>query len=570
MAGWFQTFLLLSAVGSLLTGILLITKKWARKYFPPLWQYVLWIGVLLVMVVPISIKIPVVVQPVLEKNIENTLLSTPIEMTTTNVPISHNTTETHMEETFSVTQEVTSSPFLWWDLLALIWILGIFGTLGYRLVGYKRFVKYIRRIGEPIALNVELPKRLHVYKTKEAVSPMVTGILHPILILPEDALKESRLSYVLRHELIHYRRGDLIWRWLAVLAMSIHWFNPVVYVATAQMQEACEISCDWCVVQHMEQAKRDDYMRVILELLAMTISKKQILTTQMTSEKKQLQRRFSMIRNQKAFGKKKIFFSVCVGTMLLSGAWLTGCALQETYVQREAETKIATDIEGLAEEGTLLFVGTDNNGRADTIFTYRMSESKGKAYIVAIPRDTKTADGQKISSLLVQENGDAKLIQAVSEITTQPVADYVRMDLTAIETVIDTLDGITFDVPQNMDYEDSVQDLSIHLKAGEQVLSGNDALGLLRYRQGYPQQDLSRIEVQQAFLQEMFQQKCNPAYLKEIPEILETTKGHVVTNLTITDIAEYGKKLYECKQKGIDTLKLYTLQEIPVSDNRIV
>ena len=277
-----------------------------------------------------------------------------------------------------------------------------------------------------------------------------------------------------------------------------------------------------------------------------------------------------MIRNQKAFGKKKIFFSVCVGTMLLSGAWLTGCALQEKYVQRESETEIATNIEGLAEEGTLLFVGTDNNGGADTIFTYRMSESKGKAYIVAIPRDTKTADGQKISSLLVQENGDAKLIQAVSEITTQPVADYVRMDLTAIETVIDTLDGITFDVPQNMDYEDSVQDLSIHLKAGEQVLSGNDALGLLRYRQGYPQQDLSRIEVQQAFLQEMFQQKCNPAYLKEIPEILETTKGHVVTNLTITDIAEYGKKLYECKQKGIDTLKLYTLQEIPVSDNRIV
>lgn len=565
---WFQTFLVLSVAGSFLAGILLALKRWTGKQFSPTWQYVLWVGVLLVMVVPVSVKVPALVQPMQEKQTVQTV-PLPAEQTMTEQPVPVDTVEAPAGEILPFTEETALPPVPWWDVLAVLWVLGALGSLGYRLTGYFRFSRYIRRTGKPMEL-AGVPKRLRVCKTSAAVSPMVMGMIRPVLILPETALTESRLPYVLRHELVHYRRGDIFWRWLAVLATSIHWFNPVVYVAAAQMQEACEISCDWCVVRSMEQAKRDDYMRVILELLAEAMAKKQILTTQMASEKKQLQRRFSMIRNQKAFGKKKIFFSVCVGTMLLSGAWLTGCALQETYVQKESETEIVTDIGGLAEEGTLLFVGTDNNGRADTIFTYRMSESEGKAYIVSIPRDTKTADGQKVSSLLVQENGDAKMIQAVSEITTQPVADYIRMDLAAVKTVIDTLDGITFDVPQNMDYEDDVQDLSIHLKAGEQVLSGNDALGLLRYRQGYPQQDLSRIEVQQAFLQEMFQQKCNPAYLKEIPEILETTKGHVVTNLTIIDIAEYGKKLYECKQKGIDTLKLYTLQEIPVSDNRIV
>ena len=143
---------------------------------------------------------------------ENTLSPVPIEMTTMNVSKSPNTTETYMEETFSVTEEVISALFPLWDLLALVWILGIFGTLGYRLMSYKRFVKYICKMGEPIELNVELPKRLRVYKTKNTISPMVTGILHPILILPQDAMIESRLSYVLRHELIHYRRGDLIWR----------------------------------------------------------------------------------------------------------------------------------------------------------------------------------------------------------------------------------------------------------------------------------------------------------------------------------------------------------------------
>lgn len=91
-----------------------------------------------------------------------------------------------------------------------------------------------------------VPKGLQVRKTTAAVSPMVMGIFRPTLILPETALTESRLPYVLRHELVHYRRGDIIWRWLAVLAASIHWFNPMVYVAAAQMREACEISCDWC------------------------------------------------------------------------------------------------------------------------------------------------------------------------------------------------------------------------------------------------------------------------------------------------------------------------------------
>ncbi len=549
MTKWFQIFLLLSAVGSVLTVILLALKKWTRKHFPPLWEYVLWIGVLLVMVVPISVKMPTI-QPMLQKHTAYTI--PPTDTTVTHVEIPFHTIETLLAKDVSVTKEVGASPFPWWDLLALVWISGALCSFGYRLMGYRRFIKQIRNMEVCIDLDAELPKRLRVYQTKEAVSPMVTGILRPILILPEEALSESRLQYVLRHELIHYHRGDLFWRWLAVLAMSIHWFQPMVYVAVAQMQEACEISCDWCVVRYMEQEKRDDYMRVILALLATTMSKKQIFTTQMASGKKQLQRRFTMIRNQKPCKKKKICLSVCVGMILLSGAWLTGCTLQQTYAPEESKTEVATNIEGLAEDGALLFVGTDGIDMADTIFTYHVAD--GKANILAIPRDTKTADGQKISGLLTQEDGDAKLIQAVSEITTQPVADYVRMDLTAVETVIDHLGGVTFTVPQNMDYEDDVQNLSIHLQAGEQILFGNDALGLLRYRQGYPRRDLSRIEVQQAFLKELFQQKCNPAYLKEIPAILEATKGHVVTNLTISDMVAYGKELYTCKQKGIDVL----------------
>lgn len=558
MTEWFQTFLVLSVAGSLLAGILLALKKWTGKQFSPTWQYVLWVGVLLVMVVPVSVKMPAIVQPMLEKQTVQTASPTAAELTITEQPAPVDTSETPVGENLPFAEETALPPIPWWDVLAVVWVLGALGSLGYRLIGYLQFIRQIRRIGEPIELY-GVPKRLRVRKTTAAVSPMVMGILRPILILPETALTESRLPYVLRHELVHYRRGDIVWQWLAVLATSIHWFNPVVYVAAAQMQEACEISCDWCVVRSMEQEKRDDYMRVILELLAETMAKKQILTTQMASEKKQLQRRFTMIRNQKPVGKKKILLSVCVGTALLGAAWLTGCTLRETYVTQEPEAETASEIGGLAEEGSLLFVGVDDRGSADTIFTYEMTED-GKATILSIPRDTFIADGEKISALLAQENGDEKLITAVSEITARPVADYVRMDLTAVEAVVDALGGVTVTVPQDMDYDDPYQDLSIHLQAGEQTLSGKDAVALLRYRKGYPQQDLKRIEVQQAFLLEVFRQKCNPAYLKEIPAVMDAIKDHVVTDLTAADVKDYGEELYRCKQNGMDAMEVYTLQ----------
>lgn len=554
---WFQTFLVLSVAGSFLAGILLALKKWTGKQFSPTWQYVLWVGVLLVMVVPVSVKVPALVQPMQEKQVVQTV-PLPAEQTMTEQPAPVDTVEAPAGEILPFTEETALPPIPWWDVLAFVWILGALGSLGYRLTGYFRFGRYIRRTGKPMEL-AGVPKRLRVCKTSAAVSPMVMGMIRPVLILPETALTESRLPYVLRHELVHYRRGDIVWRWLAVLATSIHWFNPMVYVAAAQMQEACEISCDWCVVRSMEQAKRDDYMRVILELLAEAMAKKQILTTQMASEKKQLQRRFTMIRNQKPVGMKKLLLSVCVGTALLGAAWLTGCTLRETYVTKEPAVETADEIGGLAEEGSLLFVGVDEGGRADTIFTYEMSE-EGKATIYSIPRDTFVTENMKIPYLLVQENGDEKLIEAVSEITGRPVKDYVRMDLTAAEAVIDALGGVTFTVPQDMYYSDPYQDLFIDLKAGEQTLSGKDAVSLLRYRKGYPEGDLKRVEVQQAFLLELFRQKCNSAYLKEIPAVMDAIKGHVTTNLIAEDVVKYGEELYHLKQNGMDAVEMFTLQ----------
>ena len=74
------------------------------------------------------------------------------------------------------------------------------------------------------------------------------------------------MRMVLLHELTHYKRKDLIIKWLAVLVNSVHWFNPLCYIACANLSEACEVSCDMSVTKNMSQDEQKLYMQTILDL----------------------------------------------------------------------------------------------------------------------------------------------------------------------------------------------------------------------------------------------------------------------------------------------------------------
>lgn len=120
MTEWFQTFLVLSVAGSLLAGILLALKKWAGKQFSPTWQYVLWVGVLLVMVVPVSVKVPALVQPMQEKQMVQRIPLTAAELTVTEQSAPMDTVEAPAEEILPFTEETALPSIPWWDVLAVI------------------------------------------------------------------------------------------------------------------------------------------------------------------------------------------------------------------------------------------------------------------------------------------------------------------------------------------------------------------------------------------------------------------------------------------------------------------
>ncbi len=231
--------------------------------------------------------------------------------------------------------------------------------------------------------------------------------------------------------------------------------------------------------------------------------------------------------------KRKFILALFITLVVLSL-----CYAAYTFLSSDTSFQEALDRSGDGKIN-ILVIGVDNDKvRSDVNMLFSLNTEEKTINLLSIPRDTrvkvsKTAHS-KINSCLGRKNGETLLIENVKELTGMPVHNFCKVDFEGLRNIIDILGGVEFDVPIDMDYDDPVQDLSIHLKKGKQVLNGAQAEGLLRYRKSYPNADLGRIDVQQAFIKEAIRQKLNIRYIlkafplmKEINESLETDMSFV-------------------------------------------
>ena len=139
-----------------------------------------------------------------------------------------------------------------------------------------------------------LRKPLQVY-TAAVGSPMIVGAIKPTLLLPEMELSTEQLSLVFRHELIHYRRRDIWYKLLLMLANAIHWFNPMVWLMVHAADRDLELSCDEAVVAGRDEAYREEYGRCLLAVVRAGMSRRTLFTTNFYSGKKTLKNRLATI-----------------------------------------------------------------------------------------------------------------------------------------------------------------------------------------------------------------------------------------------------------------------------------
>lgn len=202
---------------------------------------------------------------------------------------------------------------------------------------------------------------------------------------------------------------------------------------------------------------------------------------------------------------------------------------------------------------TCLIIGIDRiSSSTDTIMVATFDVPNKKVGLVSIPRDTVVRrdyhnGGLNKVNAAYALGGVKQLDQELEELLGIPIDYYVKIDVRAFEKLVNAVGGVEFDVPRDMDYDDPEQDLHIHLKAGYQKLNGEQAMGLVRFRQdNYGNDsfgDVGRTGVQQAFLKSMLSQVMSGADVTSIPGLFDVLLNHVETDADLNAALYFGKAL---------------------------
>lgn len=222
----------------------------------------------------------------------------------------------------------------------------------------------------------------------------------------------------------------------------------------------------------------------------------------------------------------------------------------------------------------ILGISTDQDGvdLTDTIMVASYNPNTQKATLLSIPRDTytgkissKATAYEKINALYTRKHRPDETLEAVNEITGLDIKYYVVVKTEALIKLVDVIGGITFDVPIDMDYDDTSQNLHIHLKAGEQKLDGDKAEQLVRFRHNnngtsYPEEygdnDTGRMRTQREFIMQVIKQTAKPENIFKIGEILDVAKEYVITNIDFDVAKDYVPYAVEFNTEDLLTASL--------------
>lgn len=210
-------------------------------------------------------------------------------------------------------------------LLPVIWAAGAVLTGGAMLWANLRFSLRLRRERCQLDLEPEITGGLPVYLCHELASPCLHGLIHPAIYLNPAALESrERLEFVLAHEKTHHRHKDHIWGALRCVLLAVYWFDPLVWWAAAASKRDCELACDEAVTAAMEEARRRDYGRCLVELIPNRARGTALLAaTSMSGSAGAMQRRLKAIVTAKKPRRAAIALTLA-GAVLLTACTFTG------------------------------------------------------------------------------------------------------------------------------------------------------------------------------------------------------------------------------------------------------
>jgi len=307
----FLTVIKMSATASITAVIVILLRQLVGRKLPRIFSYAAWAIVLIRLLVPLSIQsgfslFNIVESPAtaIDRAMSTTELgdrSTPhgsvddegkIKVNSTGInEIGFNTNEnmhlkneenrmdintkanTHTDE---VLPSVRTSPI---SLIAYIWLSVTLALLGLGIYAYIRTAIKLKiavlfddnGLVEECSKNLNLNRKTEIYVADMVDTPVVTGLTRVRIILPASFVQKCDirdLKHVITHELVHIKRLDYVTKLLAVLALSIHWFNPLMWLCFLLSQKDMEMSCDAKVLSVHKNDIRSEYAKSLLNIAA--------------------------------------------------------------------------------------------------------------------------------------------------------------------------------------------------------------------------------------------------------------------------------------------------------------
>ena len=330
-----KTVLLLSAGGSLLALMLALLRRGLRRSVSSTFFYYAWLLVLLRFLLPVPGVLFALPVDAVGGNQAQVMQTESQDPRNSVFPPAEETAPPEFASEDAVPaagpgSDVTAAfpalPLSAWELLGRLWAAGALISFGWQVFAALRFRRALgKTLRPPLAGDRELMEALGaaerpaLYRSGAVSAPIVLGLIRPILVLPEETSSPDVLGMILRHELIHYRRGDLAYQWLTAAAVSVHWFNPLVYWVRREIEGCCELSCDESLLRAMSRTERKRYGEVLLEQAGGRLSGETAAAIGFSRAKKSLKERLIQIMTYRE--KRKAGAALAASVLVL----LAGC-----------------------------------------------------------------------------------------------------------------------------------------------------------------------------------------------------------------------------------------------------
>lgn len=304
------------------------------------------------------------------------------------------------------------------DILLTLWLAGVISCILWQGIGYYRLIRSLKGKSRSVeradlhtilqeqcadlVIDREIPLRI----SSAADCPMLAGFIHPTLYLPDERISRTDAVFIFRHELTHYKHGDLWLKLLLLAARCLHWFNPLVHLIARFAQEDIEAACDDAVVRGHDGAYRRAYGETILRSAIAQAQKRKALVSCFGDDKKTLMRRFEGLFD-KSVKKRGVALVVMIALLVGSLGCMIAVGDNDKGLTKELRMQLA---QKQANESENLGHTVKLDGKDTYLITDReFSDNSGETILGRVVQKLTFAkqDGEWVvsNSEIVPENG---------------------------------------------------------------------------------------------------------------------------------------------------------------------